>query len=72
MGANSISQRACGPTQESRLEAPVETVRKNAAPGSSFTPIVLVLNEVVLVLLLDLVRETPGSSTSTGETPEYE
>ena len=39
-----------------------------------FTPFVLVLSEVVLVLLLEIALETFGSSTSrsTGETPEYE
>ncbi len=37
-------------------------------------PVVLVLNEVVLVIVLDFTRETlpPSRSTSTGETPEYE
>ena len=40
----------------------------------SFTSVVLVLNEVVLVLLLDIAWETCGStkSPSPGETPEYE
>ena len=48
--------------------------KKNSAFGMSFTPVVLVLNEVVLILLLDIAWETCGStkSTSAGETPEYE
>ena len=52
----------------------VQNTRDNHAFDTSFTPFVLVLSEVVLVLLLEIDRETFGSSTSrsTGEMPEYE
>ena len=42
----------------------VQNTRDNHAFDASFTPFVLVLSEVVLVLLLEIDRETFGSSTS--------
>ena len=40
------------------VSAWARNAKKNLAFGLSFTPVVLVLNEVVLVLLLDIARET--------------